>query len=169
MRMTLQFQGRPRGPSRGARGQAATETIIMMTFLMLMIFGLIHLCMLMAVKYMVNFSAFAAARTAMVDTGSVTKAATEGLGYMSGWWGGSYTGLNTPYVQGPIDKTIRGKKRTGYSSTFAVPFGLPIFNTTQPCGSTNAQTCGVRLIGFSPWAEQSSDGQAISHEGDNGQ
>src|SRR5262249_35074881 len=43
---------------RIARGQAATETIIMMTFLLLMIFGLVHLCMLMTVKYMVNFSAF---------------------------------------------------------------------------------------------------------------
>jgi hypothetical protein len=152
-------------------GQAATETIIMMMFLLLMIFGLIHLCMLMSVKYMVNFSAFAAARTAMVDDSmfSVTSAATEGLGYMNGWWSGSFTGLNIPYVQGPIDKQIRGKKRTGCSSTFAVPFGLPIFNTTQPCGVTNAQTCGVRLIGFSPWSgKQSSDGQSISHDGDNG-
>jgi hypothetical protein len=157
--------------ARGQRGQAATETIIMMVFLLLMIFGLIHLCMLMSVKYMVNFSAFAAARTAMVDSGSssVTTAATEGLGYMNGWWSGSFTGLNTPYVQGPIDKQIRGKKRTGYSSTFAVPFGLPIFNSTQPCGTTNAQTCGVRLIGFSPSSgEQSSDGDSISHDGDNG-
>jgi hypothetical protein len=157
--------------TRSAPGQAATETIIMMMFLLLMIFGLVHLCMLMSVKYMVNFSAFAAARTAMVDSGSssVTTAATEGLGYMSGWWSGSFTGLNIPYVQGPIDKTIRGKKRTGYSSTFAVPFGIPIFNDTQPCGFTNAQTCGIRLIGFSPWSgQQSSDGDTISHEGDNG-
>jgi hypothetical protein len=137
---------------RNHLGQAATETIIMMMFLLLMIFGLIHLCMLMSVKYMVNFSAFAAARTAMVDDSmfATTSAATEGLGYMNGWWSGSYIGLNIPYVQGPIDKQIRGKKRTGYSSTFAVPFG-------------------VRLIGFSPWSgKQSSDGQSISHDGDNG-
>ena len=156
---------------RNHLGQAATETIIMMMFLLLMIFGLIHLCMLMSVKYMVNFSAFAAARTAMVDDSlfATTSAATEGLGYMNGWWSGSYTGLNIPYVQGPIDKQIRGKKRTGYSSTFAVPFGLPIFNSTQPCGFTNMQTCGIRLIGFSPWSgKQSSDGQTISHDGDNG-
>ncbi len=136
------------------RGQAATETIIMMMFLLLMIFGLIHLCMLMTVKYMVNFSAFAAARTATVDPGSVTTGATGGLGYMTGWWSGTYSGLNTPYVQGPIDKQIRGKGRNGYSSTYAVPFGLPIFNSVQPCGTSNAQTCGVRLIGFSPYAEQ---------------
>ena len=156
---------------RNHLGQAATETIIMMMFLLLMIFGLIHLCMLMSVKYMVNFSAFAAARTAMVDDSmfATTSAATEGLGYMNGWWSGSYIGLNIPYVQGPIDKQIRGKKRTGYSSTFAVPFGLPIFNSTQPCGFTNMQTCGIRLIGFSPWSgKQSSDGQSISHDGDNG-
>jgi hypothetical protein len=156
---------------RNHLGQAATETIIMMVFLLLMIFGLIHLCMLMSVKSMVNFSAFAAATTAMVDDSllATTSAATEGLGYMNGWWSGSYTGLNIPYVQGPIDKQIRGKKRTGYSSTFAVPFGLPIFNSTQPCGFTNMQTCGIRLIGFSPWSgKQSSDGQSISHDGDNG-
>jgi hypothetical protein len=119
----------------------------------------------------VNFAAFGAARTAMVDSGtsSVNTAATEGLGYMNGWWSGSYSGLNTPYVQGPIDKQIRGKTRNGYSATFAVPFGLPIFNSTQPCGTTNAQTCGIRLIGFSPWSgAQSSDGDTISHDGDNG-
>jgi TadE-like protein len=155
---------------RNHRGQAATETIIMMMFLLLMIFGLIHLCMLMTVKYMVNLSAFAAARSALVDDGmvNVTSGATEGLGYMNGWWSGSNTGLNIPYVQS-TSKTIRGKTRGGYSSTFAVPFGLPIFNTTQPCGFTNAQTCGVRLIGFSAYpGGQSADGDAISHDGDNG-
>ena len=147
------------------RGQAATETIIMMMFLLLMIFGLIHLCMLMTVKYMVNYSAFAAARTAMVDPGfvSTTSASQGAMSYMNGWWKGAYIGLNIPYVQGPINKTIRGKNRQGYSATYAVPFGLPIFNTVQPCGVTNAQTCGVRLIGFSPYASQPS----VPDEGDN--
>ncbi len=157
---------------RNARGQAATETIIMMMFLLLMTFGLIHLCMLMTVKYMVNFAAFAAARSAMVDasTLNLTSAAKEGVGYMNGWWSGRFTGLNIPAVKGPIDKRVRGKKRTGYSATFSVPFGLPIFNSVEPCGFfNNLQPCGVKLIGFSPWSgKQSSDGQAISHEGDNG-
>jgi hypothetical protein len=156
-------QGRQRQAVTAHGGQAATETIIMMMFLLLMIFGLVHLCMLMTVKYFVNYSAFTAARTAMVDPGSASTGGDGGLGYMHGWWSGSYSGLNTPYIQGPIDKTIRGKTRTGYSSTFAVPFGLPIFNSVQPCGTTNAQTCGIRLQGFSPYAEQPD----VPDEGDN--
>lgn len=138
----------------GARGQAATEMMIMMLFLLVMIFGLIHLCMLMSVKFMVNNAAFSAARTAMVNPGQTSVAAQEGLGYMRGWWRGSWSGLNTPYVQGPVDQTVRGKTRNGYRVTFAVPFGVPIFNSVQPCGTTNAQTCGIRLIGFSPYAPQ---------------
>jgi hypothetical protein len=65
--------------------------------------------------------------------------------------------------QGGIDKQIRGKGRNGYRSTYAVPFGLPIFNSVQPCGTSNAQTCGVRLIGFSPHADQPD----VPDEGDN--
>jgi TadE-like protein len=155
-----------------AHGQAATETIIMMIFLLLMMFGLIHLCMLMTVKSMVNFSAFAAARSAMVDSSTLnlTAAAKEGVGYMNGWWSGRFTLLNIPAVKGPIDKRIRGKKRTGYSATYSVPFGLPIFNSVAPCGVTNnLQPCGVKLVGFSPWSgKQTADGQPISHDGDNG-
>jgi TadE-like protein len=145
------------------RGQAATETMIMMMFLLLMIFGLVHLCMLMSVKFMVNNAAFSAARTAMIAPNDASTAAEEGLGWMRGWWRGQYSGLNTPYVQGPVNKTIRGKNRNGYRATFAVPFGLPIFNTTTPCGFTNQQNCGIRLIGFSPYARQPN----ITHRGDN--
>jgi hypothetical protein len=150
------------GANRGTRGQAVTETIIMTLFLLLMIFGLIHLCMLMTVKFMVNHAAFSAARTAMIDPGQVDAAAEEGLGYMRGWWRGIYSGLNTPYVEGPVDKTVRGRTRVGYRATFAVPFGVPIFNSIQPCGFTNAQTCGIRLIGFSPYAAQ----PAVPQRGD---
>jgi TadE-like protein len=159
--------GAPRAPiaTRGVapRGQAATETMIMMLFLLLMIFGLVHLCMLMSVKFMVNNAAFSAARTAMIAPNDASTAAEEGLGWMRGWWRGPYSGLNTPYVQGPVNKTIRGKNRNGYRATYAVPFGLPIFNTTQPCGFTNSQNCGVRLIGFSPYARQPN----ITRRGDN--
>jgi hypothetical protein len=137
--------------------------MIMMLFLLLMIFGLVHLCMLMSVKFMVNNAAFSAARTAMIAPNDASTAAEEGLGWMRGWWRGPYSGLNTPYVEGPVNKTIRGKNRNGYRATYAVPFGLPIFNTVQPCGFTNAQNCGVRLIGFSPYARQPN----ITRQGDN--
>jgi hypothetical protein len=140
-----------------------TESIIMMAFLLLMIFGLIHLCMLMSMKFMVDHAAFAAARTAMISPGDVNEAALEGMGYMRGWWKGSRAGLNQPYVQGPIPKTIRGKTRTGYSATWAAPFGFPAFVDPTPCGSSNSQTCGVRLIGFAPYTSQPD----IPEEGDN--
>jgi hypothetical protein len=98
-----------------------------------------------------------------VNPGDVDTAALEGMGYMRGWWSGGYAGLNQPYVQGPVDKTIRGKTRTGYRATWATPFGMPVFVNPTPCGTTNAQTCGVRLIGFSPYASQPD----VPHEGDN--
>src|SRR5688500_15691142 len=47
-------------------GQAATETMISMLFLMLMIWGLVHLSMFAVSKYVANYAAWAAARTAMV-------------------------------------------------------------------------------------------------------
>lgn len=134
----------------------------MMIFLLLMIFGLIHLCMLMSMKYMVNYAAFSAARTAMVSPGDVSAAAMEGMGYMRGWWTGGYAGLNQPYVR-QTTKTIRGKTRTGYEAIWAAPFGFPAFVDARPCGTSNSQTCGVRLIGFSPSVTQ----PAIDPAGDN--
>lgn len=127
----------------------------MMIFLLLMIFGLIHLCMLMSMKFMVNHAAFSAARTAMVDPdpSQLDAAAMEGMGYMRGWWRGGYAGLNQPYVRQTI-KTIRGKARWGYEAIWAAPFGFPAFVDARPCGTTNAQTCGVRLIGFAPSVSQ---------------
>ncbi len=135
----------------------------MMSFLLLMIFGLVHLCLLMSMKYMVNFAAFSAARTAMVSPGDVDEAALEGMGYMRGWWRGQYAGLNQPYVEGPVDKEVRGRTRTGYRTTWAAPFGIPAFVNPQPCGFDNRQTCGVRLVGFSPYTPQ----PAVTEEGDN--
>ena len=130
------------------RGQAATETMIMMMFLLLMIFGLVHLCMLMSVKFMVNNAAFSAARTAMIAPNDATAAAEEGLGWMRGWWRGAYSGLNTPYVQGPVNKTIRGKNRNGYRATFAVPFGVPSSTRRSPAGSPTRRTAACAWSAF---------------------
>lgn len=147
----------------GDRGQAVTESIIMMTFLLLMIFGLIHLCMLMSMKFMVNNAAFSAARTAMVSPGDVNEAALEGMGYMRGWWTGGNAGLNQPFVR-PTSKTIRGKGRSGFEAIWAAPFGFPAFVDAKPCGTSNSQTCGVRLIGF---AASTSQPAVETDEGDN--
>lgn len=48
------------------QGQAATETMLSMMFMLMMIFGSVQLCWWSANKYLANLAAFGAARTAMV-------------------------------------------------------------------------------------------------------
>lgn len=48
------------------KGQAATETMLSMMFMLMMIFGSVQLCWWSANKYLANLAAFGAARTAMV-------------------------------------------------------------------------------------------------------
>lgn len=139
-----------RGPWR-EDGQSATETMIMMGFLSLLIFGFIHMCMLATTKYLVNFAAFSVARAEMVG-GSRQEAADGAMAYLR-WWSSPWANRKT--VQGPITRTVRGKSRTGFTVTYRVPFGLPIFNNI-PAG-------GIALVGFSPYVRQPN----IPEEGDN--
>lgn len=139
-----------RGPWREG-GQSATETIIMMAFLSLLIFGFIHMCMLATTKYLVNFAAFSVARAEMVG-GSRQEAADGAMAYLR-WWSNPFANRKT--VQGPVTRTVRGKSRTGFTVTYRVPFGLPIFNNI-PAG-------GIALVGFSPYVRQPN----IPEEGDN--
>src|SRR5690606_40669309 len=59
----------------GRRGQAALESMMMMAFVLLLIFGVMHLTMFAVTRYMVNYAAFAAARAAAV--GKNPRAAAE--------------------------------------------------------------------------------------------
>lgn len=51
---------------RRQQGQAATETMLSMMFMLMMIFGSVQLCWWSMNKYLANLAAFGAARTAMV-------------------------------------------------------------------------------------------------------
>lgn len=136
------------GRGRGRRvdaGQATTETMIMMSFLLLMIFGVVHMAMLMSTKVMVNYAAWAAARAAMVGENQTlaAMAVMDNLRWTS------------PPLVRETTKTIRGKSRQGIEVTVLVQFGLPIFKAVP--------TGGLRVVAFAPVAKQPN----IPERGDN--
>jgi hypothetical protein len=55
-------------------GQSTTETLLVMSFLMLLVFGLVHMSMLATTKYLVNFAAFSAARATLIGRSAQTGA-----------------------------------------------------------------------------------------------
>jgi Flp pilus assembly protein TadG len=125
----------------GERGQSTTETLLMMMFLMLLIFGVVHLSMLATTKYLVNFAAFSGARTAMIG-GSAQAGAESALLYLR--W-------SKPAAHDNSSKTIRGKTRRGVSVSYFVPFA-GFFDPQVPS-----------LTGFAPYTKQPN----IPEEGDN--
>lgn len=137
-------------------GQATTETMMMMAFLMLLIFGFIHLSMLMATKYMVNYSAFAAARAAMVGAGAAGRELAA-FGVMDNLRWNDNLVANTPIaLEG--SRTIRGVNRDGMEVTYRVPFGLPIFAALPPGG--------LAIESFAPTGP---DWSGVTEAGDNGE
>ena len=147
--------GRP-GVPPNCRGQSTTETMIVMSFLLLMIFGFVHFAMLTATKSLVNLAAFSAARAAMVngfDSGSPLApsyvAAAAVLDNLR-WWSNPLQNLPTF----PLSRETL-HDRDGVLVTYKVPFGLPIFNEV-PSG-------GIPVEGFSPIVIQPD----ITEEGDN--
>lgn len=138
------------------RGQATTETMMMMAFLMLLIFGFIHLSMLMATKYMVNYSAFAAARATMVG-GGVAARQLAAFGVMDNLRWNTNPILNFPVVYSG-SRNIRGVTRAGVRVNYGVPFGLPIFGSIPPFG--------LRIESFAPTGP---DWSGVTEAGDNGE
>jgi hypothetical protein len=122
--------------------------MLMMLFLLLLVFGFIHMCMLATTKYVVDFAAFSVARAEMVG-GNRFLAAQGALAYLN--WS------PLPPIPMSATRNIRGKSRTGFTVSYRVPFGLPIFNNI-PAG-------GIELKGFSPAAKQ----QGVRETGDNAQ
>jgi len=122
--------------------------MIMMMFLLLLVFGFIHMCMLATTKYVVDYAAFSVARADLVD-GNKFLAAMGALAYLD--WS------SLPPIPMSETRTIRGKSRTGFTVSYRVPFGLPIFNNI-PFG-------GIELKGFSPAAKQKN----VQVRGDNAQ
>jgi hypothetical protein len=131
---------RAHGRRRRASGQALTETILMMGFLLLFIFSIVHLSMLAATKYVVNYAAFAAARATMVDPDRAWPAALEAMHNLR-WW--RDPARNAP--DNPVRFEIR-YERIGAVVVQRVPFGLPMFNRI-PDG-------GLEVVGFAPAIQQ---------------
>jgi len=123
----------------GARhGQATLETMIMMGFMLLLIFGLMHMVMFTVTRYMVNYAAFAAARAAEVgnDPEDAAKAVMANLN----WWA-------TENKDAPVEVDTENRDGwAGYRVRTYVPFGLPIYEYLEPEG--------MRIEGFSPVAIQ---------------
>jgi hypothetical protein len=120
-----------------------------MSLVLLFIFGLLHLSMMMVTKYMVNYAAFAAARTAMVrgvGASEVQDAAQQALEILQWWPKGNER--NVPEVE-------YDGAREGLIVRYRIPFGLPIFDTVSPNG--------LVVEGFAPVAEQPN----IPETGDN--
>ena len=156
---------------RSARGQALVETMVMMSFILLLIFGFVQMTMLMATKYVTNYAAFAAARTAMVSdpidilTDQASTAATEVIQNLN-WWPSPVVCTTLTLAAAKCGVAHSGRLagdflgipttlRTGLEVRYRVPFGLPIFNAV-PAG-------GLQVIGFAPVALQPS----VENTGDN--
>lgn len=141
---------------RSSAGQAMTETMMVMSFLLLMVFGFVHFSMLTATKSLVNLSAFTAARAAMVhgfdsgDPASPSYLAAASVLDNLRWWSNPLKNL----PQFPLQQTTL-RDRDGILVTYRVPFGLPIFSSLDPGG--------LPVEGFAPLAIQPD----VAEEGDN--
>lgn len=117
-------------------GQAATDTMVAMGFLMLLVFGFVHFCMLAVTRQVVNFAAFGAARTAMVTDVGGGEWVRAQAGYLSAkqilshtqrWWNDE--ARNSPDLPVWLEtKTVGDRERRILKLRFRVPFGLPIMN-----------------------------------------
>jgi hypothetical protein len=127
-----------RGPA-GA-GQALTETLLMMSFLLLFVFSIVHLSILAATKYVVNYAAFAAARTLMVQgTEEGWDAALEVMHNLRWWKDEARNAPDRPEFENRY-------RRSGVTIRHRVPLGLPMFNRI-PDG-------GLEVVGFAPVTPQ---------------
>lgn len=187
---TRSHHGRP--PSvRSALGQALMETLVMMSFLLLFVFGCVHLSLLAATKYMVNYAAFTAARTVLVygwqpprlDLGPIGEIgvvigdfAKIQLGYPAAWqvldnirwWqeddknGPDFPlGLSGMCPDGSVAAPCALSYLKALTVTYRVPLGFPIV----PVGED-----GVAITAAAPFIIQHASGDAqsdIPEEGDN--
>ena len=123
---------------RGRRGQATLETMMMMAFMLLIVFGLMHLTMLTVTRYMVNYAAFAAARAA--EVGNDPESAAEDVMANINWWVGQ--GEDPPVKVYPENQD----GWAGYTVETRVPFGVPIYEHVEPEG--------LLIKGFAPVTTQ---------------
>ena len=121
----------------------------MMGFLLLLIFGLMHLVMFAVTRYMVNYAAFAASRAAVV--GNSAQLAAEAVMANLNWYADEGGDQKVE-----VNYTVRDGA-SGYEVKTRVPFGFPMYEWIAPEG--------IELIAFVPSNEQSN----APSGGDNGE
>ncbi len=133
---------------RGESGQAMTETMLVLGFVMLMVMGTITLCLLMTTKQVADYAAFGAARTSLThgfQQAGVSLSAAQVLYHTQKWWESSLKNrpglllIDRPEINGPRYVVV----------PFRVPYGLPIFNEL-PSG-------GLLILGRSRFVWQHED------------
>ncbi|WP_396626332.1 TadE family protein [Luteitalea sp.] len=125
--------------ARARRGQATLESMMMMGFLLLFVFGLMHLVMFAVTRYMVQYAAFAAVRADVV--GNSPQLAAEAVMANLNWYADE--GGEMPVT---VEWGIKGFT-TGYYVRTRVPFGLPIYEYLEPEG--------LEIVAFAPTNTQS--------------
>jgi hypothetical protein len=135
------------------RGQAATETLLSLMFLMLFIWGAVHMAAFAISKHIASYSAFYCARTAMVEgESSVSLFGNAGLAARQATLNWQ---MDTLVWLSKEDKTYRNTTRRVVKATMTVPFGAPIFQMVIPW---------VFVYGSSPLVVDPNNGY---EEGDN--
>ncbi len=119
--------------------------MVVMSFLLTLIFGVVHLGTFVLTKSMTNYAAFTASRALLVG-GSRELAARQVMSEVQWWSGGIAANMARVVVQerqnGP--RLADGRRRRGVRVTYLLPFGYPIFRSGL--GGLGL----VRAIGFAP-------------------
>ena len=111
---------------------------MMMGFMILLIFGLMHMVMFAITRYMVNYAAFAAGRAAVV--GNDPEAAAKAVMGNFNWYA-------SEGGEPPVEVSYTNRDgASGYEVRTRVPFGLPIYTWIDPQG--------VEIVAFAPTTAQ---------------
>lgn len=112
---------------------------MMMGFVLLLVFGLMHLVMFAVTRYMVQYAAFAAVRADVV--GNSPQLAAEAVMANLNWYADE--GGEMPVT---VEWGINGFT-TGFYVRTRVPFGFPIYEYLEPQG--------LEIVAFAPTNTQS--------------
>jgi len=103
---------------RGERGQSFTETLVALTIVLAIFFGLLHLSLLAVTRHVCNYAAFAGARAAMYGEAADAYQASAAANDVT-----RMLGRGTDFVSG-----------SSYGATFRVqvrsPFSYALFNNS---------------------------------------
>jgi hypothetical protein len=101
---------------RGESGQSLTETIIALTIVLAIFFGLVHLSLLAVTRHVCNYAAFAGARASLYNgAGDQTRAEAAARAIVG------TLGRGTTFERGVYDQST-------YRVVVLSPFAYPLFN-----------------------------------------